>query len=236
MGRAFEGYSMQKTTDSLIVNRDDLQQCRGALAQALKRVNTCLLFNKCDLPETHDAMETFLAVVADRKSGLELHAALGSLRWPGTYGSSPWEELFSVLRAAIHGHAASKDFGRISRILHQDLIERLALPSAVKRLSLDEAGRKKRYPRLLEAMRQGALLTHGEADAALRMLLNACPGERARTCPSSEAVDHFGGNLRVVHQARRWRHLFRHNISKLAKPICPPVVAVASQFEESLTC
>ncbi len=227
---------MQKELCVPNIDRNELQHCRGALSVVLSRVNTCLLFDKCDIPDAKDAFSALLAITCDRESALKLHSTLGSLRWPGSYGSSPWEELFSVLHSAVHGYAPSKNFGRLSRILHQDLIERIALPAAVNRLNLNEVGRKKRYSRLLEAMRQGALLTHGEADSALRMLLNACPGERAKTFASCEAVDHFGGNLRVVHQARRWRHLFRDQILSASKINQPQVVAFVREPAQSTAC
>lgn len=213
-------------SNNLLSNIDllDLQHCRGALAETLRLVNVSLLHNKSTSKEASEAMATLLALIVDREAGLKLFKALGSLSWPGTYGQSPWDEVYSVLSAAIQGHPVSKYHGQLARILQSDLVERVALPSAKYRLALDEAGRSKRYPRLLEAMRHGAMLTHGEADAALRMLLRACPCERGNTIASSEAVANFGGNLRVVHQARRWRKMFPERVTKAAHCRMPDLV------------
>lgn len=57
-------------------------------------------------------------------------------------------------------------------------------------------------------MQHGALLTPREAEGAVYILLHTHPAARERSCGSSEAVSHFGGNVAAVRAARRWRARF----------------------------
>jgi hypothetical protein len=56
-----------------------------------------------------------------------------------------------------------------------------------------------RTPKLLRAMRWVAILSHGEAEAALRDF-------RAGLSYSGEAVNHYGGTRAVIERAIAQRH------------------------------
>lgn len=60
---------------------------------------------------------------------------------------------------------------------------------------------ERRFPRLIFAMKQAAILSTGEATCAIRDFKHGWP--------SGEAVDHFGGPARVIQAALRWRTFAR---------------------------
>lgn len=59
-----------------------------------------------------------------------------------------------------------------------------------------------RYPRLIGAMREAAILTEGEAVGAIVGYIVNGPFDQG-----SEAVSHFGGSGRVIEAALRMRHI-----------------------------
>lgn len=181
----------------------------GALATLLADVNRdCLgsVFDKS--PERQQRAAQLFDMLANRDQVLQLLRALGGLTWPASYGQSPYEEVATVLRCAAQGHALPSGSTPVMRALHNLAIEQFAPASARARWSLDEAGRAHRYRRLLRAMQHAALLTPGEADSALRVLLRTNPMRRGDSPASCEAVHHYGGNIATVRAARRWRRRF----------------------------
>lgn len=186
-----------------------LQACEGLLADTLMQANRqCLRAANREADERELVIRVLFNMLADRGGLLLVLQALGKTRWPGTYGQSPYEEISTVLRCASQGLAMPGGSTPVMRELHAAAIERFAPPAARVRWSLNEGGRAKRYRRLLRAMQHGALLTPGEADSALRVLLRTNPSLRHHSPPSCEAVAHYGGNLAVVRAGRRWRHRF----------------------------
>jgi len=108
----------------------------------------------------------------------------------------------------VEGHAPMRGSSKWHRVVHDQLLRRYALPSAILRWDMDRDELVRRYPRLLRAMRDAAILTRTEAEAALLQLLRTYPSQRAQSLPASEAVSHFGGNLKVVRVAIRRRRMF----------------------------
>jgi hypothetical protein len=117
-------------------------------------------------------------------------------------------EFISVLRCAVEGHAMTPGATRSQRHVHKRLLVAYGPPAARARVGLAMDHLERRYPRLLRAMRDAAILSQGEAQSALYMLLQAHPTVRRSCCASCEAVAHFGGNLAVVRAAIRRRRLF----------------------------
>lgn len=186
-----------------------IQSAEGPVAQALMELNRICLRNRhedCFGPLSEGA--SFVQTVPDRDTLLQLVSAIGACRWPGSYGHSPYAEVYGVLVAAVNGRPL--DVGALpgQRNLHQVFVAAYAPPAAKARWELGQQQLSRRYPRLLRAMQHGALLTPGEAEAALWVLLRRPASARAKSPASSEAVSNFGGNLRVVQAARRWRQRF----------------------------
>ncbi len=193
----------------MIVDRSRLHACEGELASLLAEVNRdCLVsaFNKS--PDRQARAAQLFNLLGDRAEVLTLLAALGGLCWPSSYGQSPYDEVATVLRCASQGVALPSGSTPVMRELHDLAIERFAPASARVRWNLDESGRARRYRRLLRAMQHAALLTPGEADSALRVLLRTNPIWRGHSSASCEAVQHYGGNIATVRAARRWRRRF----------------------------
>lgn len=189
--------------------RMQLQACAGPLALLLAEVNRDCLRSAFDKsPERQARAQQLFELLGDRDEIRAMLAGLGRTTWPSSYGQTPYDEIATVLRCAIQGAAMPGGSTQGMRALHNLAVERFAPESARKRWFLDEAGRSKRYPRLLRAMQHAALLTSGEADSALRVLLRTNPQLRSHSSPSCEAVAHYGGNLAAVRAARRWRHRF----------------------------
>lgn len=117
-------------------------------------------------------------------------------------------EFFSVLRCAVAGHAMTPGATRSQRHVHARLLVAYGPPAARVRVGLAMDHLERRYPRLLRAMRDAAILSQGEAQSALYTLLQTHPTARRSCCASCEAVAHFGGNLAVVRSAVRRRRLF----------------------------
>jgi len=190
-------------------HRRQLQACEGELASLLATVNRdCLgsVFDKS--PERQARAVQLFNLLGDRGQVLNLLAALRGLSWPSSYGQSPYDEVATVLRCASQGVALPGGSTPVMRALHNLAIEHFAPASARARWNLDESGRARRYRRLLRAMQHAALLTPGEADSALRVLLRTNPMGRGHSSPSCEAVQHYGGNIATVRAARRWRRRF----------------------------
>jgi len=192
-----------------MIDARQLGACEGAAASLLAEVNRdCLgsVFDKS--PERQQRAMQLLDLLANREQVLNLLRVLGGLSWPTSYGQSPYEEVATVLRCAAQGLALPGGSTPVMRALHNLAIERFAPASARARWNLDEAGRAHRYRRLLRAMQHAALLTPGEADSALRVLLRTNPIGRGHCPASCEAVHHYGGNIATVRAARRWRRRF----------------------------
>ena len=186
-----------------------LQAMAGELAAALAAVDTdCLRSRFTEPVERLERTTRLMKLVPDRATALALSDAFGRTRWPAAYGESPYDHVMCVIRCALQGVALLEGSTAAQRALHAMCVEAFALPCARARLNLDDAGRRRRYPRLLRAMEHAALLTTGEADSALRGLLRTHPLGRGHAPASCEAVAHFGGNLKVVRAARRWRQRF----------------------------
>lgn len=189
-----------------------LQAMSGELAAALAAVDTdCLRSRFTDPVERIERATRLMKLVPHRAAALALSDAFGVTRWPTAYGESPYDNVMAVIRCALQGVALWEGCTAAQCALHVLCVDAYALPTARARLNLDDAGRRLRYPRLLRAMEHVALLSAGEADSALRVLLRTHPKGRGHAPASCEAVAHFGGsgaNLKVVHAARRWRQRF----------------------------
>jgi hypothetical protein len=187
-----------------------LENGRGSIAKALSDLNRALLRGSwSDVADEHDACELAKATFWSRMHSQTLTAAHGQTSWPGSYGQSPYAEVFGVVRHVLAGHMLPCSASKTERSLHLALFEQLAPPAAISRFKLDEAGRTKRYKRLLFGMREAAILTRTEADAVLRQLLGAHPRDRASLTPSSEAVANFGGTMRVLTKSLNRRAYYR---------------------------
>lgn len=187
-----------------------LENGKGSIAKPLSDLNRALLQGSwCDVGDEHHFCEIAKATFWSRFHAQMLTAAHGQTSWPGSYGQSPYAEVFGVVRHVLEGHMLPRTASKTERSLHRALFEQLAPPAAISRFKLDEAGRTKRYKRLLFGMREAAILTRTEADAALRQLLSAHPGDRASLIPCSEAVAHFGGTMRVLTESLNRRAYYR---------------------------
>jgi hypothetical protein len=187
-----------------------LQHGKGSIAKALSGLNRALLRGSwCDVADEHDACELAKTTFCSRMRAQTLIAAHGQTSWPGSYGQSPYAEVFGVVRHVLAGHMLPRTASKTERSLHRALFEQLAPPAAISRFKLDEAGRTKRYKRLLFGMREAAILSRTEADAVLRQLLGAHPADRASLIPCSEAVAHFGGTKRVLTMSINRRAYYR---------------------------
>lgn len=187
-----------------------LENGKGSIAKPLSDLNRALLQGSwCDVGDEHHFCEIAKATFWSRFHAQMLTAAHGQTSWPGSYGQSPYAEVFGVVRHVLAGHMLPQTASITERSLHRALFEQLAPPAAISRFKLDEAGRTKRYKRLLFGMREAAILTRTEADAVLRQLLGAHPADRASLIPCSEAVAHFGGTMRVLTKSINRRAYYR---------------------------
>lgn len=200
------------TSPTSTLTLQDLQHCEGPLASCLLILNSFCLrgyYPESD-PPLEQVSRPVTAYLRDRQAAqalLELH---GRTRWPGSYGQSPYQEVLAVIRIAASGFPLPHRGTRVERLLHDLWFLTIAPESSRSRQRLDTAGLWKRYPRLLQAMQYVAILTKGEVESTLRLLLRTHPQDRPTASPSCEATAHFGGNLRVVHQAiRRRRSIHR---------------------------
>lgn len=192
-----------------------LQHRDGPLAQALARLNTLCLQGRWPLNGDNGDRSLLLQACTGPASATRLLQAHGMTCWPAQFGQSPYGEVFGVIRQALAGLALMRGANQVERDLWGLLVPRLAPPAARSRHALDERGRQRRYARLLHAMREAALLTEGEADATLRLLLRAHPLDRATTPPACEATAHFGGNLRVLQRACEVRRIAAERLRML---------------------
>lgn len=196
-----------------------LQSCSDALAQGLLELNRMCLGTLVSEDALAETLASARALLGDRGRARLLLAAHGKTSWPGSYGQSPYGEIFALVALALAGQAMRRGCSGNERRLHAGLFDLLAPAAARARVELDASGRERRYARVLFGMREAAILTRGEADAALRQLLGAHPSEREQAFPACEAVANFGGNLRVLQHALRRRpelRLMRARQAKLA--------------------
>lgn len=184
-----------------------LQRVAGALATAFVALSRACI-GSVDAAEREAAIADFLRLVPDRAMAKEVMACYAITTWPASFGEAPYQYAARVLRLALDGLALPPRSTNFERALHVAFLEAYALPSALARWKLDRDGLALRYPRLLRAMQHGALLTPREAEGAVYILLHTHPAARERSCGSSEAVSHFGGNVAAVRAARRWRARF----------------------------
>lgn len=184
-----------------------LQQVAGDLATAFATLSSQCVAQRA-ASEREAAIATFLQLVPGRSAAEALLQAHGATCWPGSFGESPYEHSAGVLRHALSGFALPPRSTNAEREMHLAFLKAYALPTAVARWELDRDALWGRYPRLLRAMQHGALLTPREAEGAVYILLHTNPTARQRSCASSEAVSHFGGNVAAVRAARRWRARF----------------------------
>lgn len=190
-----------------------LQQCEGHLAAALVAVNRdCLGSALTGVPEKEQRISALAGFIPGRAEARELLQAFGKTTWPAAYGQSPYDDVMEVIRCAVAGVALKSGSTPAQRALHGRWLPVYALPAATVRWNLDDDGRRQRYPRLLRAMEHAALLSPGEADSVLRILLRTNPYVRSHSSPSCEAAAHFGGNLKVVRAARLWRSRFASTV------------------------
>jgi len=143
----------------------------------------------------------------DRSAAKLLLAAYQDVRARFT-DRDPYADLLRVLEAAVIGQPLPVGSTGAQRELHEALIAFYAPAAAQARWKLSSDAVETRYPRLLRAMRDAAILSYGEAQSALYALLRRHPSQRETLPPTSEAVAHFGGNLAVVRAAIRRRKLF----------------------------
>lgn len=184
-----------------------LQQLSGPVAVLFAALSRqCVSSNSAS--EKEAAIAEFLRLVPTRTDALALLTAHGATSWPVTFGESPYEHSAGVLRHSLAGHALPPRSTNVEREMHVAFLKAYALPTCVARWDLDRDALWGRYPRLLRAMQHGALLTQREAEGAVYILLHTNPDARQRSCASSEAVSHFGGNVAAVRAARRWRARF----------------------------
>lgn len=184
-----------------------LQQLLGPVAVLLAALSRqCVCADTAS--EKQAAIAEFLRLVPTRADAQALLTAHGATSWPGSFGESPYEHAAAVLRHALAGHALPPRSTNAEREMHLAFLKAYALPTCVARWDLDRDALWGRYPRLLRSMQNGALLTQREAEGAVYILLHTNPAARQRSCASSEAVSHFGGNVAAVRAARRWRARF----------------------------
>lgn len=211
MPGVLRSFILQMTNEDLIPSYSRLlEHGKGSIAKALIDLNRALLRGSwCDVADEHDFCELAKATFWSRMHAQTLTAAHGQTSWPGSYGQSPYAEVFAVMQHVLAGHMLPSTASKTERSLHRALFDLLAPPAAISRSKLDEAGRTKRYKRLLFGMRESAILTRTEADAVLRQLLGAHPADRASLIPCSEAVAHFGGTMRVLTKSVNRRAYYR---------------------------
>lgn len=184
-----------------------LQQLHGRVTASLAALSQqCVAAH--NVPDRQAAITEFLRLVPARVDAQDVLQAHGATCWPGSFGESPYEHAVGVLRHVLNGVALPPRSTNAEREMHVAFLQAYALPTAVARWALDRDGLWGRYPRLLRAMQHGALLTPREAEGAVYILLHTNPAARQRSCASSEAVSHFGGNVAAVRAARRWRARF----------------------------
>jgi hypothetical protein len=199
--------AFEVSMDSTLIN--EIQQCSGELARTLMNLNMDCQCSSLDRePERLKRANAAMKMLATRERVAAVIQAVQSARWNAPYGESPYDDVVTVLRRALAGSAMPSGSTGAMRALHDLCMAQFAQPAARVRWTLDDAGRRARYRRLLRAMVNGALLTSGEAEGALRILLRTHPEGRRHCAPAAEALAHFGGNLAAVHAARRWRRLF----------------------------
>lgn len=187
-----------------------LQSCCGLLPDLLREINGyCARSGRLETAAgATTRVAQLLDLLATREGALAFLAAHAQTRWPISYGQSPYDDIANVIRSAVRGVQLPRGATATMREIHASVLERLGPPAALARIHLDEGGRRRRYRRLLRAMQHAALLSPGEADSAVRVLLRYHPDDRHSSPASCEAVAHFGGNAAAVCAARRWRHRF----------------------------
>jgi len=194
---------------ALFAVRRQLVDTESDLAVALLTADgVCRSNKRPDNEALQQSCAALLAAIPDRASLRLAMQAYGGIVYAATYGQSPYECIMSVLYSLLNGQALFKDPTRGMRYIYEHLFEVYAPPAARSRVRVDGNTVEQRYPRLLRAMRAAAILSHTEANATLLLLLRTAPRDRCHASPSCEAVAHFGGAMKVVRAAKRYRRLF----------------------------
>lgn len=210
MGVLLSSIHPMENQDLIFTYRQLLQESVGPIAKALSDLNRyCLRSSWADVADERDYCDLACATLRNRHHAQTLLAAHGKTSWPGSFGQSPYAEVFALVRLALAGQMPPRTATRVERSLHRALFDQLAPPAAASRAKLDEAGRSRRYRRILFGMREAAILTRTESDAVLRQLLNAHPGDRAELPPCCEAAANFGGTMRVLTRSLQLRSYYR---------------------------
>lgn len=194
---------------------NDLMVGRSSLAKSLGQLNRWCLTGRWAPDVQAQQIQAVQTIFQNRDVGHLLMAAHGKTRWPAFFGQSPYGEVFALLNLAMAGLSYRREHNQIERTLHEAMFAHVAPAAALARAALNDKGRANRYPRLLDGMREVAILSHTEADAALRILLRMHPDDRSSAAPSSEAAAHFGGNLRIVHQVLLLREVQRQRRARM---------------------
>lgn len=190
----------------------ELQNCESRLCESMRELNR--LLNAQGTAAQERARVLSQQIFTGPKRTQELLQAHGKTRWPGSYGQSPYGEVFSVVHAARRGTLLPRPFASSERELYRHVLHHVGPAAARKRDLLAFDDMEARYPRLLASMRSVAMLTRTEAISALNMLLRTHVQDREQSTPTSDAIAHFGGNLKAVRQALLHRN--RANAHRLS--------------------
>lgn len=203
------------TQEDLVRMTCELQNGRTALCEDLRELNRLIDSQGLQAQERSQVLSA--KIFSSPKRTQLLHDAHRKTRWPAFYGQSPYESVFAVVNAAGRGSLLLRPFKVSERALYRHVLHHIGPAAARKRdlLAFDDI--EARYPRLMATMREVAMLTRTEASGVILMLLRTHPSDRASSTASSEAVAHYGGNLKVVRQALLHRNRANaHRLSGLA--------------------
>ncbi len=191
---------------------DQLRGAVGHLAACLLELAQLCRASHSKPERQQEMLARLFRLIPDRAAAKHLLNAHGTITCSGTFGQSPYSDFTYVLRYAVDGHGLMPWATVNQRELHGALLNVYAAPAARARWALDRDQLQRRYPRLLRAMQDAAILTRTEAESTLLLLLRRHPAARHRSPSSCEAVHHFGGgdggNMAVVRAAIRRRQLF----------------------------
>lgn len=161
----------------------------GPISELLLQLAAHCRSSRGDPDELDASCCVLLQLVPDRAAAEQLLAAQPAVGWSAA-NQSPYAGFIPVLRCILDGHGLMPGATRSQRHLHQRLAGAYGPPAAVARLRLCMENLEQRYPRLLRAMRDAAILSHGEAQSALYLLLQVHPSARLTSSASCEAVAH----------------------------------------------
>jgi hypothetical protein len=191
---------------------DQLRGAVGHLAACLLELAQLCRASHSKPEQQLELLARLFRLIPDRRAAQVLLNTHGAIAWAGTFGQSPYSDFTYVLRCAVDGHGLMPGPTANQRELHGPLLDAYATPAARARWGLDRDQLQRRYPRLLRAMQDAAILTRTEAESTLLVLLRRHPSARHRSPSSCEAVHHFGGgdggNMAVIRAAIRRRQLF----------------------------